>query len=207
MFSGIALFIGGKIGKKKLTFIIRVIALILFVWFAGFSPSLLRAFICSFLMIIAALANVSKPDMLIILCFSFLMQTIISPGDIYNTGFILSYSALAGILLTNKFFEKFYIRFLPKTLALSVSSSTGAQIFTAPISLKIFGTFSPIGIIATTVVSPIITIFIYAGLSLILLSLIFPFLSVPSGIFINFLYTIIKFLVNIFSKAFIWRIN
>ena len=207
MFSGIALFLGKKIGRKKLSFIIRIIALILFVWFAGFSPSLLRAFLCSMFMIIASLSNVKKPDMLMILAFSFLCQVIISPSDIYNSGFILSYTALAGILLTNKFFKSFYNRFLPGYFSNSLGASTGAQVFTAPVSLKMFGTFAPIGIIATSVVSPVVTIFIYSGLLLIILSLLFPFLARPSGIFINLEYTVIKFLTAMFSKAFIWRIN
>jgi len=207
MFSGIALFIGKKIGRKKLTFIIRVIALIIFVWFAGFSPSLLRAFLCNLLLIIAALANVKKPDMLLILAFSFLCQTIITPQDIFNSGFILSYTALAGILLTNRFFNKFYCRFMPGYFAASLGSSTGAQIFTAPVSLKLFGSFAPVGIIATSVVSPLVTLFIYSGLALIILSLIFPPLAMASGFFINLEYTVLKYLVTFFSKAFIWRIN
>ena len=200
MFSGIALFAGKKIGRKKLSFIIRIFALVLFVWFAGFSPSLLRAFICSLLTIIAALANVKKPDMLLILAFSFLCQTIISPADIYNVGFILSYTALAGILLTNRFFRSIYNRFLPGYFSASLGSSTGAQIFTAPVSLKMFGSFAPIGIIATSVVSPVVTIFIYSGLLFIIVSLIIPPLALPSGIFINLEYTIIKFLISFFSR-------
>ena len=207
MFSGIALFFGKKIGRKKISFIIRVIALLLFVWFAGFSPSLLRAFICSILMIIASLANVKKPDMLLILAFSFLCQTMISPGDIYNAGFILSYSALAGILLTNKFFRSLYNHCLPGYFSASLGSSTGAQIFTAPISLKLFGTFSPIGIIATSIVSPVVTVFIYSGLFLIVLCLVFPFLLKPSAFIINLEYTVIKFLTKLFSKAFYLKIK
>ena len=207
MFSGIDLFFGKKIGRKKLSFIIRIIALILFVWFAGLSPSLLRAFICSLLMIIAALANVKKPDMLMILAFSFLCQTIIAPEHLFNTGFILSYSALAGILVFNKFFQQLYMKFLPGYFANSLASSTGAQIFTAPLSLGLFGSFAPIGVIATSIVSPFVTIFIYSGLALIILCLFIPPLALPSGIFINLQYTIINFLVAFFSKAIVWRIN
>ncbi len=200
MFSGIAIFAGKKIGRKKLTFIIRIIALILFVWFAGFSPSLLRAFICSMLLLIAAISNVKEPDMLIILSFSFLLQLMISPQSYNNTGFILSYGALAGILIFNSFFRKYLVRFLPGYVSASLSSSASAQIFTAPYSLKTFGTFAPVGIVATTVVTPFITIFIYSGLCLIILCLIFPFLVKPSGFFVNILYTIIKLLVSFFSK-------
>ena len=200
MFSAIAVFCGDKLGRKKLTYLIRILVLILFVWFAGFSPSLLRAFICALLSLIATMSGTEKPDMILILCFSFLFQSFICPGDIQNAGFILSYGALAGILLTNSFLNRILSKIFPKMLAASFSSSTGAQIFTAPVSLKLFGTFSPIGIIATTVVSPLITLFIYSGLILIILSLIFPIIQIYSGFFVNILYTVIKFLVNFFSK-------
>ena len=200
MFSGIAIFAGKKIGRKKLTFIIRIIALVIFVWFAGFSPSLLRAFICSMLLLIATISNVKQPDMLIILCFSFLLQLMLTPQSYNNTGFILSYGALAGILCFNKIIRKFLIRFLPGYFSASLSASASAQAFTAPYSLKVFGTFAPVGIIATTIVSPFISIFIYSGLALIFLCMIFPFLVKPSGIFVNFLYTVIKLLVSFFSK-------
>ncbi len=206
MFSAIAIFFGNKAGVKKLTFILRITALISFVWFAGLSPSLMRAFICAMLTIISALAGSKKPDMLSILCFSFLLQCSIRPEDIQNAAFILSYGALAGILFTGYFFNQFYSKFCPKGIAASLSAASGAQTFTAPISLKLFGSFSPIGIVSATVVSPFVTIFIYSGLLLIILSLIFPFLSKPSGIFINFQYTIIKYIVNIFSQVPNWSL-
>lgn len=207
MFSGIAMLIGKKTKRKKLSFIIRVFALIIFVWFAGFSPSLLRAFIFSILIITASIANVSKPDLFINLCICFLIQICISPSDIYNIGFILSYGALAGILLFTEICKSYYERFLPDYFSNSLSASTSAQIFTAPVSLSVFGTFSPIGIIATTIISPVITLFIYTGLVLIILSLIIPILAKPSGFFMNILYTIIKYLVKLFSIAPVWRLK
>lgn len=201
MFSAIAIFCGDKLGRKKLTYLIRIIVLILFVWFAGFSPSLLRAFICALLSLLATMSGTEKPDMLLILCFSFLLQSFISPDDIRNVGFMLSYGALAGILLTSNIFNKIFSKIFPKILSNSLAASTGAQIFTAPVSIKLFGTFYPIGIIATTIVSPLITLFIYSGFILIILTLIFPNLQIYSGFFVNILYTVIKFFATFFSKA------
>ncbi len=205
MFSAIAMFFGKKAGIKKLTFVLRIVTLIAFVWFAGFSPSLTRAFICAMLMIVASIAGAKKPDMFSILCFSFLLQSAICPQDIHSVAFILSYGALAGILLTSSFFNMFYSKFSPRMIASSLSAATGAQTVTAPISLKIFGAFSPIGIVSSTVVSPFITIFIYSGLLLILLSLLFPFLAKPSGIFINLQYTVITYIVSFFSLVPNWH--
>lgn len=207
MFSAIALLIGKKIGRKKLSYVLRIICLSIFVWFAGLSPSLMRAFVCAILIIIASMAGVNKPDMTMILCFSFLFQSILCPQDIYNIGFILSYGALGGILLTGRLFYMLYVKLLPTGLSSSLSASTGAQIITAPITLKIFGTFCPIGIIATCVISPLITIFIYSGLLFIILSLFIPVLQGPSGSFLNFQYNIINNLVIFFSQAPIWSVN
>ena len=201
MFSAIAVFFGNRAGVKKLTFVLRIITLVAFVWFAGFSPSLTRAFICALLMLVSTIAGALKPDMLSILCFSFLLQSAICPQDIHETAFILSYGALAGILIFNRFFYRIYTKLFPRSFSSSLSAATAAQTFTAPISLHIFGSFSPIGIISATVVSPFVTLFIYSGLSLILLSLIFPILSKPSEFIINLQYNLINYIVKIFSQV------
>ena len=199
MFSAIAVFFGNRAGVKKLSFVLRIFALVAFVWFAGFSPSLTRAFICALLMLASTIAGAKKPDMLSILCFSFLLQSALCPQDIFETAFILSYGALAGILIFSGFFHRIYSKLFPRAAAASLSAATSAQTFTAPISLKLFGSFSPIGIVSATIVSPFVTIFIYSGLVLIILSLIFQILSKPSGIFINLQYTVITYIVNFFS--------
>ena len=207
IFSAIALFIGKKLGHRKLSIFLKILMMLLFIWLVGLSPSLLRAFIFSMLTLFATVCGTDKPDLVIVLCFCFLLQCIISPSDIYNLGFILSYSALAGILLTGRFFLRLYTKLFPGRLALSLSSSTGAQIFTVPVSLKMFGSFCPIGIIAATVISPLITLFIYCGLVLIVLCLIFPVMAKPSAIFVNFLYNIIKSLAITFAKVPKWSLS
>ena len=206
MFSAITVFFASRFGRKKLTIALRLSALICFVWFAGFSPSLMRAFICSMLLLSASVAGVREPDMLLILSFSFLLQTVISPSDLQNAGFMLSYGALSGILLVGKSLTKILARFMPFYFAGSVSASCGAQIFTAPVSLKLFGSFSPVGIAATVFVSPLISIFIYSALFLIILCPVFPSFASYSAIFVEIEYNVIKFAVRAFSRAPVWRI-
>ena len=206
MFSAITVFFASRFGRKKLTIALRLSALICFVWFAGFSPSLMRAFICSMLLLFASLAGVKEPDMLLILSFSFLLQTVISPSDLQNAGFMLSYAALSGILLLGRALTKIFTRFLPFYFAGSISASCGAQVLTAPLSLKLFGSFAPIGIAATVFVSPLISIFIYTALFLILICLLFPPLASYSAFFVEIEYNLIKFVVGFFSHAPVWSI-
>lgn len=200
IFAGISLFFDKKLKNYKYKIISKPVSIILFVWFAGLSPSLLRAFICSTISFFQQITKVRKYSMINILCASFLIQSCLTPSDIYNTGFILSYSALAGILILSQFFNKILIPFIPLKISSSISASTAAQVFTAPVSLVLFGTFCPFGIIASSIVSPLITIFIYVGLILITINLIFPDLLNISGIFVNFLYTVIKNIVILFSR-------
>ena len=207
MFSSIALFFGMRLGRRKIAFIIRLTALIIFVWFAGFSPSLLRAFICAMLLLFSAVCGEPSPDMLMVLSFSFLLQCIISPSDLQNAGFILSYTALLGILLFSLYFKRLFIKILPFYIASSMSASAGAQLFTAPLSLKFFGFYSPAGLFATLIAAPLISLFIYSSLFLMIFTLIFPDLCRYSAFFVTIEYNLIKFVVRVFSYAPYWSIS
>jgi len=196
---GIAVFFGNKMKIHKLMLVLQFASITVFVWFAGFSPSLLRAYICSIVLLFEEITAVRKSSMIDVLSFSFLVQAVLRPDDLFTLGFLLSYGALVGILMFGSFFRRFYTRFTPKVLAQSLSASTGAQACTIPVSLKYFGAFSPIGIVSTVFISPLISVFIYSGLLFIIMSLLVPALSGLCGIFLNFLYNLIVMLVNFFS--------
>ncbi|MBR1638721.1 MAG: ComEC/Rec2 family competence protein [Treponema sp.] len=200
LFSGLAAFAGKKLKSIRLTNVLRISTICLFVWFAGFSPSLLRAFLSSLIAILSASLGIlcGTAD---ILCLSFLIQSAVCPSHIHNAAFLLSYGALAGITLFSSLIHRLLVKFLPQKISSSLAASASAQSLTAPLSLKLFGSFCPVGIFATCLISPLVTFFIYGGLVLIVLSLILPVLQAPSGIFMNFLYTVIKKSVLFFSRA------
>src|SRR5574344_1397686 len=198
--SGLALFISSHAAGKKTAFFFQSASILLFVWFAGFSPSLLRALLCSIIMLSAAACSFQKIDMLTVLCVSFLCHTVISPNDILNAGFMLSYGALAGILIFGEELQTLFASVIPEKLAGNISASAAAQIFTAPVSLKLFGTFMPGGLAASVAVSPIVTLFIYSGIACIILCMCLPFLVVPAGYVMNVLFTIIKSSVMMFAR-------
>ena len=53
---------------------------------------------CNIFIIAQVVSGAKKIDMILVLCFSFLFQAIISPTDLFNVGFMFSYGALFGIL-------------------------------------------------------------------------------------------------------------
>jgi len=199
IFSGFAFYTGYSMWGKRTAQIFQICAVLLFVWFAGFSPSLIRALFCSISSMLLSLCGIKKISMISVLCATFLCHIIVAPADCMNAAFMLSYGAMGGILFFGELINGKLSYIFPCCISSCFSASTAAQIFTAPVSLKLFGTFFPGGIIASVVVSPLITIFIYMGLLFILLCLFFPMCVVSAGIVLNSVYSVIKIVVSVFS--------
>ena len=188
-----------KIFKKKNTELISFMFVLLFVWFAGLSPSLLRALISLMLGLFLKSINI-KSDLIGVLSLTFLIQVSIFPNHVFDYGFILSYGALAGLALGEKLFLPIFSKFLPKKIAADFAASVGAQGITAPITLLGFGTCSPIGILASVIVSPVANIFLSLGIFALIISILFPFLLDPIGCIMWLIYVILTSVVNFFSK-------
>lgn len=199
-FAGLTAGFAKKLFGKKYTPLFSFLAISFFVWFAGFSPSLLRAYICAIIGLASAYISL-EIDLTSVLSLSFITQILLSPADGMSLSFLLSYSALLGIALFSSFFITKLIRFVPEKLALSLAASISAQIFTMPFTLIFFGTITPIGIIATVFISPLISLFMSLGICAILMSLIFPQTLFLSGLLIKGLYSLIAFLVLWFARV------
>lgn len=200
LFSGLAFFIGKKSLGKRFAPILEIVAVLLFFWFAGKSPSLFRALLFSICATVSALTHKKVKSSLNVLALCFLIHASIFPNDVFELGFKLSYGALAGIICLNEFFAKPLCRALPRRAGNSLSQSAGAQFFTIPICLKYFGIFAPGGVLASTVVSPIITAFVYLALAAISLSLVFPFLAPIFGSVLGAFYFAIERIVIAFAR-------
>lgn len=199
LFSGISFFFLKNITGKRIASIINIFVIIIFVWFVGKSPSLIRALIFSLVAMFFSIFNIKNKDFFTIFSLSFLIHCGLFPKDIFNIGFILSYGALLGIILFSCFFEQKIIFSLPHKLSSSVASSISAQVFTAPVCLFSFGYFPIVGIFSTVIISPFVNIFIYVGLFLVVLCFCFP-ICVPIGEFIlKIIYNVIENFAYIFA--------
>ncbi len=200
-FSSLAGNFSTKLFGKKKSFLPRLAAIFAFVLFAGLSPSLLRALICSLIMLTAKKVFCRELSFFHVLCACFIIHTVIKPADSSSFAFMLSYLSLAGILVFSDIINILTVRFLPPKISASVSASCGAQIATAPVSASVFGAVSPVGIVSTVVVSPMINIFLTVSIIAIIFSLCIPFLSRPFGCIMNAGYQCIMFFVNAFAKV------
>ena len=175
-----------------------VIFSFVFLVFAGVSPSLLRAFI---MLLIASISYKysNKINLLGILSFTLSLHLILFPQDALTLSFALSYAALFGILTFGDAIYYFLNPYLPDILSESISASLGATFFTFPIIALTIGKISISGIIATVLVSPLISIFLSTGIFFMFLSMIIQQVYDLSGMWLNWLYDIIMGLVHIFS--------
>jgi competence protein ComEC len=198
-FSGFTLNVTKIFFGKKKSFIFSIFFVLFFVWFAGFSPSLFRAFLCFLIIAFCQYLNV-EISMLSVLSLSFLIQIIFRSDDVYSVSFILSYMALTGIILLSDFFKKYFSYILIKKFSEAFSVSVSAQLFTSMITVKFFKVLTPVGILSSVFTSDLFNIFLITGFVLVILSFLFPPLINVSGLLLNYIYIIIEKGVIFFAQ-------
>jgi competence protein ComEC len=179
-----------------------VIILICFIYtaFAGFDPSISRAFIMIFISVLAKV--IKRPyDVLNGISLTAFIMLIINSYNIFNIGFILSFTATYGIVLLKDDINdrlSSYIKFFRNELSVSLA----AFISTLPIILWFMGVFSIFSIVINIIISPIISfltilsffasvVFIFTGFriffypSVLIGELVIKFIRLASKININ----------------------
>lgn len=191
-------FVGKRTLGANFAYIFELSAVLIFVWFAGASPSLLRSLMCLILYLTLSRINLQSKLSLNVISCVFLLHRFMFPQDIYTLAFILSYTAILGIILFTKPLERLLapLAFLATPSAVSLAALT----FTFPLSLAIFSFANPITPLASVVVSPFISIFMATSLAAVLICLIFPDIIFLIGAFMQAQYTLINYLVSFFAS-------
>lgn len=199
LMGGLAFAFGKKAFGKRIARVLEFLAVLLFVWFAGKSPSLFRALLCSLIALASSFLKTSQRSSLNALALAFVVHVSIFPEDAAELSFLLSYGALLGILLFNGLGAKLFTFALPAAAGASLGSSAGAQALTIPLSAKYFGLFAPGGILSSALLCPAMTLFVYAGFFFVLLSLAFPFMAPVCGGLLGIFYDWISSAVFFFA--------
>lgn len=196
--AAIVLFWTKRCGKW-LSIILSTIVITAFFFIAGSSPSLLRSYIF-FLYSIAFIIFSVKPSLLARLSFTFLTHIILSPGDFWTIAFQLSYLSVLGMVVLSPFIITLLSRFLPNFLSLPLTQGLSCNLMTSYLSIKTFGYYCPVGIIAGVVLSPLIALFMLLSLVTLILLMIFcnaTFIAFP----LKIVYRAIIFFLSVFSNA------
>jgi len=150
--------------------------ILVYCYIVGPLPSLNRAALMYLLGVLAILGMLKRAP-LSLLCMAFLLQIIVTPRAGLSLSFILSYLALAGILVIGESLNGIFKGKIPAALLLSLSASVGAFLATAGVTAWFFGVLRPVGIFASLVLTPLTTVFMIGSIAWLVLNLLAPSLS------------------------------
>lgn len=171
----------------------------IFIFFAGRTPSLTRAFIFLLINYFIIVSGLEKITQIEVLSITFLIHILLYPKDLNNLGFIFSYSSLLGIFLFSNYFESKFSMYLPTFVSKGICSSLGANIIIFPLMIIYFGIYTPVGIISSFIITPIIFLFMIVGIFFIIICICIPFFVPIGDFFLNLLYSVIEKCVYFFS--------
>jgi predicted membrane metal-binding protein len=152
-----------------------------------------------YLLVVAGKLSYRKPNLRLILICSFLITGLWAPESLHSLSARLSYLALWGILTTAPLLYNILKRRVGSLLSVALSASFAAQIWTLPLVFSVFGLWYPAGILASLVLTPLVTFYLYWGIFLIFLpeaSFIIPAINAMGG----FLESLLLLTAHLFQK-------
>lgn len=136
--------------------IIITCVLILYSGICAFSASSIRATVMTAVMLFATEKG-HRYDGLSALALSAILVLLIQPVQLFCVGFQLSFAVVIGINLLSSPIARL-LKFVPEKVAHVIGVVLSAQIFSIPISLNAFGSFSTIAVMANLIFIPIVSV-------------------------------------------------
>jgi len=196
--AGLIAFLLKKPLGLKLSAVTGAVIILLYCFLVGPMPSLNRAALMYILGVIAILGALPKEPMSI-LALSFLIQIVATPSAGNSISFVLSYLALAGILVIGRPLYSLAAGIVPDFLLQPLSASIGAFLATAGVMCFVFGTIAPVGIVTGLALVPLTTVFMTGSMVWLLLDFfsLSGFLNTP----LSLLYQLMEKIVTVSGKV------
>lgn len=200
IFASIPAFLLFPFVRRNVSIFASLLTVLFYLFITNMPVSLLRAVFMFTLFFIQSILFRDRN------VFNYLMITcsiilLISPWELFNPGFQLSFSATAGILIFYKQYRR-SLKSFPGIIADSLAVTLSAQLLTVPVILYHMNQINTAGIVSNIVIIPLITLIM--GVSIF--SIFISFISIPAAIFSG---SLTGFLVkiSIFITHFISGLN
>ncbi len=182
--------------KRKTSSLISIFTSLMFALFIGFTPSVTRAFVMITMLNIADLINRERETDIHLILVTAVIIILINPFIINNSGFILSYGAVTGIVLFNKKiyeFIKIPNGYVKEIIAVSLSSN----IVIFPLLIYFFRGF-PLFFLATNLImNMLLPAIMLLGIILIILSFVSIKIGYYAGIPLDYM---IRAIIDVIVK-------
>ncbi len=196
--------------------LVSVVFIVLFAIMTGMSPSVLRAVFMQSLFLLAPVLR-READGITSVCFALLILLILNPFSVSSIGLQLSFLAMMGIIIVTPRAVEWFERKCPfaddrlitvyRFISVSLSSSLGATIFTAPLCAYYFGNISVMAPLTNLLVLWIVPICFAGGFLLCVIDAMIPVLASIVAFLLNacisFVFSIAEWITS-FSIAAIY---
>ena len=181
----LASFLLGFLNRKKWQKTLKQVLLLALIWFyaliAGLSPSILRSALMISLVIIGEIIH-RKGFIINSIAASAFILLCVNPNNLFEIGFLLSYSAVIGIVVLQRPIYSWFVfknKLLDKAWEIT-AVALAAQIATIPFTLFYFNQFTTYFWLSNLFMTPISFLVVISGMILLLVSWI-PYLNILFG--------------------------
>ena len=181
----LASFLLGFLNRKKWQKTLKQALLLVLIWFyaliAGLSPSILRSAMMISLVIFGEMIH-RKGFIINSIAASAFILLCVNPNNLFEIGFLLSYSAVIGIVVLQRpIYSWFVIKNKLLDRAWEITAvALAAQVATIPFTLFYFNQFSTYFALSNLFMTPISFLVVISGMILLLVSWI-PYLNTLVG--------------------------
>ena len=174
-------FLNRKKWQKTLKYLLLLALIWLYAFIAGLSPSILRSALMISFVIIGEMIH-RKGFIINSIAASAFVLLCINPFNLFEIGFLLSYSAVIGIIVLQKpIYNLIYLKNKVLDKAWEITAvALAAQIGTIPFTLFYFNQFTTYFWLSNLLMTPISFVVIISGMVLLLVSWI-PYVNVLVG--------------------------
>lgn len=159
--------------KNMISKLGAVIISVLLLMFTGYGISITRVIFMSVIMAVCFFAK-RKYDILISIITAAVIIILITPYNLFNQSFQLSFLSTFGLCTALKIREKHKTNNRFEYIKSSVTISVGSTIATAPLCSAVFGTVSLAGVAANLIVIPLATVLLGSIIVFFTMALILP---------------------------------
>jgi competence protein ComEC len=196
----LASFLLGFLNRKKWQKTLKQVLLLALIWFyaliAGLSPSILRASLMVSFVVIGEMIH-RKGFIINSIAASAFILLCINPNNLFEIGFLLSYSAVIGIVVLQRpIYSWFVIKNKLFDKAWQITAvALAAQVATIPFTLFYFHQFTTYFWLSNLFMTPISFLVVMGGMLLLLVSWI-PYVNVLFGYFVWGVIFVMNWLVS-----------
>lgn len=196
--------------NRRPTFILTILVIIGFVLMTGAEASVVRAAIMGFIALLAQQISRTHSIRNAVVLTAFLM-VLINPRILrFDVGFQLSFMALLGLVCLSPAIKKFF-RFKEDEGFMSwrsnLSQTISAQLAVAPILILNFGQFSLVSLLANVLILGVIPLTMCLGFILAGIGFISYYFSLVFGWFVNLFLSYEIFIIKLFGKLSVFKID